>query len=64
MINRNINIFFINLIASVINMSKFDKNTYMIDDKNIFIVVNILVLSKAFIHDFKSCMIPDFGIQH
>ena len=25
--------------------------------KNIFIVVNILVLSKAFIHDFKSCMI-------
>ncbi|OUO68071.1 hypothetical protein B5E91_11310 [Thomasclavelia spiroformis] len=57
MINRNINIFFINLIASVINMSKFDKNTYMIDDKNIFIVVNILVLSKAFIHDFKSCMI-------
>lgn len=57
MIKRNINSFFINLIASLINMSKFDKNTYIIDDINIFSVVNILVLSKAFIRDFKSCMI-------
>ena len=57
MIKRNINSFFINLIASLINMSKFDKNTYIIEDINIFSVVNILVLSKAFIRDFKSCMI-------